>query len=140
MGKDMITLTRREHRRAQVLVRVVEGSMTLQEAATVMELSLRQARRLKGQLVREGPVGLVHGNRGQPSTRRIDEPTRQRVAELFRTIYHDCNVQHFSELLAEREALPLSVETVRRILKAAGLIAQKRRRTAHRARRERMPA
>jgi transposase len=140
MGKDTITLTVKEHRRAQVLARVVEGTITLQEAATVMDISLRQARRLKGQLTREGPVGLTHGNRGQPSTRRIDEPTRQRVAELFRTKYHDCNVQHFTELLAEREAIPLGVETVRRVLKAAGLIARKNRRTVHRARRARMPA
>ena len=140
MGKDTITLTAKENRRALVLAHVLEGTITLQEAATVMDLSLRQARRLKGQLAREGPAGLIHGNRGQPSTRRIDEPTRRRVVELFRTKYQDCNVQHFTELLAEREGLPLSVETVRRILKAAGLIAQKNRRTVHRARRERMPA
>jgi len=140
MGKDTITLTAKEHRRAQVLARVVEGTITLQEAATVLDISLRQARRLKGQLAREGPAGLVHGNRGQPSTRRIAEAIRQRVVERFRTRYHDCNVQHFSELLAAREGLPLAVETVRRILKAAGLIAPKQRRLIHRSRRERMPA
>jgi transposase len=140
MGKDRITMTSRELRRAQVLARVVEGAITLQEAAMVMNLSLRQARRLKGLLAREGPARLAHGNRGQASPRRTDAELVQRVAELFRTTYHDCNVQHFAELLAERESIPLAVETVRRILKAAGLVAPKNRRPVHRSRRERMPA
>jgi transposase len=140
MGKDTITMTAKEQRRAQVLARVLEGTFTLREAATVMDLSLRQARRLKGQLARDGPAALAHGNRGQVSTRRTDEAIREQVAQLFRTTYHACNVQHFTELLAEREAIPLAVETVRRILKAHGLLAPKRRRAVHRSRRERMPA
>jgi len=134
-------MTVREQRRAQILTRVLEGTITLKEAALVMDLSLRQARRLKSQLRRDGPGGLVHGSRGQPSPRRIEPGTRARVVALYRGRYTGANVQHFCELLAERESIVLSVATVRRTLKAAGVKTPSTRRAPkHRSRRERMPA
>src|SRR5688572_29307595 len=140
MKEGTITMTTREQRRAQQLTRVLEGAITLKEAAIVMGLSLRQARRLKGALRREGPQALVHQNRGRASLRRTDPATVDRVCELYRTRYAEFNVQHFSEFLAAAEGITLAVETVRRILKAAGLVAHKTRRSIHRQRRERMPA
>jgi transposase len=141
MKEDMIAMTVREQRRAQILTRVLEGAITLREAAQVMGLSLRQARRLKSELRRLGPGGLVHGNRGQPSPRRIDPETRAKVVTLYRGRYAGANGQHFTELLAEREGIDLSVATVRRTLKAAGVKTPSTRRAPkHRSRRERMPA
>jgi len=141
MREDVIAMTVREQRRAQILTRVLEGTITLKEAALVMDLSLRQARRLKSQLRRDGPGGLVHGSRGQPSPRRIEPGTRARVVALYRGRYTGANVQHFCELLAERESIVLSVATVRRTLKAAGVKTPSTRRAPkHRSRRERMPA
>ncbi len=134
-------MTVREQRRTQMLARVLEGTITLPEAAEVMGLSVRQARRLKGALAREGPSGLAHGNRGVASERRTGPEVRDAVAEHYRTTYAGCNVQHFTELLREREAISLSVATVRRILKGGGLASpQTRRPPKHRSRRERMPA
>jgi hypothetical protein len=134
-------MTVREQRRAQVLTRVLEGAITLKEAAMVMDLSLRQARRLKGELRREGPSGLVHGNRGRESTRQTNRATVEGVIAHYRGRYAGTNVQHFTELLAEREGVELSVATVRRALKAAGVQTPSTRRVPkYRSRRERMPA
>src|SRR2546427_760884 len=105
MREDAITMTGREQHRAFLLTRVVEGAITLREAALVMDISLRQARRLKGALVRAGPAGLAHGNRGRRSVRRTDESVRESVVAHFRATYRDCNVQHFTELLGEREGI-----------------------------------
>jgi transposase len=141
MREDMIALRARENRRAQVLTLVLEGAITLKEAAVVMDVSVRQARRLKGNLRRAGPGGLVHGNRGRASPRRTDPATENAVVAHYRGRYAGTNAQHFTELLAEREGIDLSVATVRRKLKAAGVLAPKTRRVAkHRSRRERMPA
>jgi transposase len=137
----MIAMTVREQRRVQVLTRVLEGAITLWEAAAVMGLSLRQARRLKGELQRTGPSGLVHGNRGRASPRRIEPAVRAAVVAHYRGRYRGANVQHFTELLAEREGIALSVASVRRTLTAAGVRSPKTRRAPkHRSRRERMAA
>src|SRR5438309_5428109 len=141
MREDMIAMSKREQRRAQVLTLVLKNQITLKEAAIVMDLSVRQARRLKGSLNRAGPVGLVHGNRGRASPRRTDPGMAEAVVAHYRGRYTGANVQHFTELLAEREGIVLSVATVRRTLKAAGVPTPKTRRVPkHRSRRKRMPA
>lgn len=133
-------MTVKEQRRAQVLMRVLGGAITLKEAAVIMGVSVRHARRLKGALARAGPGGLAHGNRGRVSRRRIPEETRGTVVALYQGRYQGCNHQHFTELLAEREGIALSAASVRRILKEVGLGSPRRRRPPqHRARRERMP-
>src|SRR3990167_4091898 len=140
MKEDTITMTVKEQWRAHVLMRALGGAITLKEAAVIMGVSVRHARRLKGALARAGPAGLAHGNRGRGSRRRVPEETRAAVVAHYQGRYQGCNHQHFTELLAEREGIALSAASVRRILKGVGLGSPNRRRPAqHRARRERMP-
>ena len=141
MWEDAITVKGREEKRAFALNRVLAGDWTMGEAAEVLELSVRQVRRLMAAYEREGIRALVHGNRGRPSEFALARELRDRVVELALGRYAGCNDQHFTELLADREGLVLSRETVRRILRAAGIRSPRRRRAPkHRSRRERMPA
>jgi transposase len=111
------------------------------EAAALTDLSERQLWRLRAAFERDGPAGLVHGNRGRPSRRRLDGPLRARILELRRTRYADVNDSHFADLLAERESIRISREALRQLLRAAGIASPRRRRAPrHRSRRERMPA
>jgi transposase len=136
-----ITMTSREQRRAWVLTRVLKRELTMSEAADLVGLSERQCWRLRVAFEQAGPAGLVHGNRGRPSPRRLDASLRARIIELRQTRYLDLNDTHFGELLAEREGIEVSRPSLQRILRAAGLASPRRRRPpAHRSRRERMPA
>jgi len=135
-----ITMNGKEQRRALVLTAVIEGRLTAGEGAELMSLSQRQERRLRHAFLRDGPAGLVHGNRGRQPVHALDVGIRERVVTLAEGIYAGCNDQHLSELLAEREAIALSRSSVRRILRAAGRRSPQRRRAPrHRSRRERMP-
>jgi len=132
-------LTQREQQRARVLTEVVAGRWTVAEAAQVLGLSVRQVWRLKATYVQEGATALAHGNRGRPASGRIADGIRQRVVELVRGPYADCNDSHLVELLLEREGIELSRMTLCRILGAAGLRAGRRQRAPrHRRRRDRM--
>jgi hypothetical protein len=136
-----ITMTSREQRRAWILTRVMKHELTMTEAAELAGLSVRQLWRLRVAFERAGPAGLVHGNRGRPSGRRLDTSIRSRVIELRRTTYAEVNDTHLAELLAEREGLDISRPSLQRILRAAGLASPRRRRPPrHRSRRERMAA
>jgi transposase len=75
--RETITMTTIEQRRAWVLTKVVAGELTAAEAGDVLGLSVRSVWRLKRRFGEEGPAGLVHGNRGRASPRRIDDATRQ---------------------------------------------------------------
>src|SRR6266540_3681681 len=116
-----ITMSSREQRRAWVLTRVIKHELTMTEAAAVVGLSVRQLWRLRVAFERHGPAGLVHGNRGRPSRRRLEPSLRSRVIELRRTTYDEVNDSHLAELLAEREGIAISRPSLQRILRAAGL-------------------
>jgi len=117
----------------------MSGEMGVAEAARLLSLSERSIRRLRARVARQGPAGLVHGNRGRASPRRLPEATRARILELAEGSYADVNDSHLAELLAEREGIAVSRPVVRRLLRSAGRRPKRRRRAPrHRSRRDRM--
>ena len=136
-----ITMSSTEQRRAWVLTRILKGELTMAAGAIELALSERQLWRLRAAFERAGPAGLVHGNRGRPSSRRIDPGTRDRIIELRQETYGEINDSHLVELLAEREEIVISRESLRGILRAAGVPSPRRRRPPqYRSRRPRMAA
>src|SRR5207249_608943 len=94
---------------------------TLQEAARVLRLSVRQVRRIRRAVERAGRAGLCHGNAGQVPVNKLRAAVRTRILRLRRTKYRDFNDAHFTEKLAEEQPpLRISVRTVRRVLLAGG--------------------
>ena len=133
-------MSSKEQRRAWVLSRVEAEEMNVAEAARLLGLTERSIRRLRVRMGRDGPAGLVHGNRGRISPRRLPEATKDRILGLVETTYFDVNDSHLAELLAEREGIEVSRVTLRRILRAEGRPPRRRRRAPqHRRRRDRMP-
>jgi transposase len=135
-----VTLTVREQKRLFVITELLSGRWNASQAADKLELSLRQMRRVLAAYRRDGPAGLVHGNRGRPSFRRIPPEIREEVLSLTRTIYPDYNDHHLTEVLGEDHGIGLSRSSVRRIRREAGLPSpRKRRPPRHRSWRERSP-
>jgi transposase len=138
--RETITMTSRDQQRAQVLTRLLVGDIRVPEAAALLGLSERQVLRLRRGFERDGPGGLVHGNRGRPSSRRLDQGTAARILALARTRYDGANDCHLAELLAEHEGIEIGRSSLRRLLRAAGISSPRRRRAPrHRSRRDRMP-
>jgi len=133
-----ITMSSREFQRMRVFREVAEKRMTLVVAAALIRTSYRQAKRLKARFAHSDGKGLIHRNRGRTPANALNEDTRTRVIELHSQRYPDTNDTHFTELLREREGIDLGRETVRRILRSAGLPPKRRRRPPkHRSRRQR---
>ena len=94
--------------RLVVLNQVETGKMIGREAAEVIDLSLRQVRRLLAAYRKEGVQALAHGNRGRKPHHVLNEGQRKQVLARAQSAYAGCNTQHFTELLAEREGIALS--------------------------------
>jgi len=126
-------------KRWEAVARLGAGKLTLQEAARVLSLSVRQVRRIRRAVERAGRAGLRHGNAGQVPVNKLRAAVRNRILRLRRTKYRDFNDTHFTEKLAEEHPpLRVSVRTVRRVLRAGGVPAVRRRRPPkHRRRRDR---
>ena len=129
----------KEQQRVKVLKFVERGEIGGKEAAGLLGLSLRQARRLMAAYREEGVAAIAHGNRGRRPVHAIGEEVRELVVVLAQGRYAGCNQHHLTELLGERKGLGLSRSSVRRILVAAGIGIPRRRSAKHRCRRERYP-
>jgi transposase len=116
---------------------VLEGKLTLSEAAGVLGVSYRHAKRLKVD-AQEGISSLLHGNRGRAPWNKTPADVRSQVLGLSESKYSNFNDCHFTEMLEKREGLRLSNETVRVIRRAEGIKPKQKRRPAkHRSRRPR---
>ncbi len=134
--KGRIVLSEEEARRAAVLGEVSRGTVTLREAAVLLGISYRQARRVIRRFRDVGVEGLVHRGRGRPAANAIDADVRSRVLELHEQEYWDFNDTHFTEMLEQEESISVSRETVRKILRGAGKPPKRKRRLRkHRSRR-----
>ena len=133
-------MNQREQNRLIVLNEVNLGRLSIQQAANMMELSLRHTKRLLAGYRKEGAIALAHGNRGHLPYNAIDVMIQEQVIELAKSKYTGFNQQHYSEKLQEQEGIPLSRSTVRRILLKDGIASPRKRRSPrHRSRRERYP-
>jgi len=120
-------MSSKEAPRPGLLKAVLKGKLTNREVARTLKLSVRQVRRLRRRYERAGLEGLVHRLRGRPSNRRLPAALRQRVATLMTTTYLGLNDCHLTEKLREREGLPLSRSSVRRLRLDLGRPAKHRR-------------
>jgi transposase len=123
----------------EVLMRAMSGELQWWQAAEIIGVTDRTMRRWKERLVEHGYDGLFHRQRGQPSPKRIPLQTLEQVLHLYREQYMDFNARHFHEKLEEVHDIHLSYTWVKLALQGAGLVAARRRRTAHRRRRPRRP-
>jgi transposase len=137
----MTTLTMRDEKRLAIIERVFRNELTVKQAAEVLGMSERQCYRIKARVKTDGAKGVVHGNRGRLSERKITDRIAQRVVELARGKYPGFNDHHLTEKLADEEKIKLSREKVRQLLRAHAIRSpRKRRGIKHRSRRERRAA
>jgi transposase len=134
-----LRMSQKERDRLKVLEAVVQGRVSRERTSALLGISRRQLRRLLGRYQAEGDAGLVHRSRGRPSNRGIPVAVQAKAVECIRERYGDFGPQLASEVLAEREGIEVSRETVRRWMIEAGLWKAKRSRVRHhqwRARKE----
>ena len=135
-----VTLNQREQARLQVLNSVMEYQLPRAHAAELLGISERQVRRILAAYRRDGAAALVHGNRGRRPRNAVPEDVAAATVILAGEKYAGFNHSHLTEVLAEREGIQLSCQTVSRLLNRSGLAsARQHRPPKHRVRRERMP-
>ena len=137
-------MSTRELTRAGVLARVAAGTLSLGAAATVMDVSYRQAKRLYRRFRSEDARGLKHRSAGRRSNAARDDGERTRIVALVRAKYSGTVDERFgptlaAEHLASEDGIAVHHDTLRRWMLAAGLWSRARKRRAHRRRRERKP-
>ena len=119
----------REKTRVEAVQAVMDGRLTVAEAATALSLSERQLYRSLAAARAQGLAGLVDGNRGRTPWNKGDEALWKSVLRPVRQRYTDVNDRHLQELLLERDhSIRVHQEALRRHLRAAGIAPKRSRR------------
>jgi transposase len=137
---EILIMSQRERDRLKLVVQVHQGTMTVAEASTTLNLSQRQLYRLLQRYRAEGDRGVIHRLRGRPSNRGYPRELRKKVVSLYWRQYRDYGPTLFSEMLVEYHNIALDHETVRRWLAAAGGANIQRKKRPHRRKRPRRAA
>lgn len=109
-------MTQKEARRYEVIKDLIDEKIDGSEAATSLSLSVRQIKRIKAKVEKLELKGVIHGNRGKESNRRIDKEIITAAKENLKETYHDFNPLLAKEKLFELHNINLSKETVRQLM------------------------
>ncbi len=123
-------MTQKQLNRFKVLSLVIEGKVTIQQAAEDLDLSERQIKRLKKGVQQQGPESLIHSNTGRKPSHAVTDQLKAAIIRLKgQEPFINANFTHFQELLAEHEQIHISYTPLYKILTEAGLASPKEAQT-----------
>jgi transposase len=138
MEEGIVTMSKKELTRLEVVQRVTGRQMRVAEAARQLSLSERQMKRLTRAFREVGAAGLVSKRRGQPSNHRLDAAFKAQVLDRLRSRYPDFGPTLAAEYL-RGDGFPLSRETLRQWMIEDGLWRVTKQRGKPHPPRERRP-
>ena len=113
---QLITMTKKEARRYDVIKNLIAGKLDGSEAAIVLDLSVRQIKRIKKKVIAQKIKGVIHGNRGKVSHNQADPTMTAKAVKLLNDIYHDFNPLLAQEHLRDDHDINFSSEKVRQLM------------------------
>ncbi len=115
-------MSNRELDRLSVLQDLKNNQIETSQAAESMSVSLRHVYRLKNNLIKEGPEGLVSKKVGASSNHQMDQGQIELVLAFFKKPEHvDFGPTLAHEYLVEGSGLSISLSSVRSIMIKHGI-------------------
>ena len=113
-----VELSLKENFKYQIIKKLVETNGNKERARIKLGLkSIRQINRLIAGYKKFGKEFFVHGNRGRKPKHSLTDEFKDEIETLYTSKYFDCTYTQFTEYLAERENIFLSVPKVGQILR-----------------------
>jgi transposase len=112
----LLEMSTKELSRMEIMQRLSEKRMSQKEAGRILDLSLRQIKRLLRAYRHKGAAGLVSKHRGRKGNNRLSEAVKRRALNLLKTKYKGFGPTLAHEKLGEKEKLKLSDESVRKLM------------------------
>ena len=121
------TLTPKERYKLTVLRQTLDGEITNGQAGKLLDLSVRQVRRLKRLVEKNGDDAIIHRLKGKPSNHQVSGSLREQVLSRVAQLYGDFKPAFAAEKLSECDHLIVHPQTLRRWMIAEDLWKQRKR-------------
>jgi len=125
---ELLTMSSKEISKLGVMQRLKEKSLSQRAAAEMLNVSVRQVKRMFKSYREKGAAGLVSQRRGRVSNHRLGEETLERALDLLGSKYRGFGPTLACEKLVEVEGIKISKESVRKMMMVAGLWKSRRAR------------
>lgn len=123
-----VKLRMNEQYKYNVIKKLVNTQGNKKNAALKLNCTTRTINRLIIIYKLEGKAGFMHKNRNKKPSSTFPNEVKVKVIDLYRTKYHDSNLDHFSELLEEKEYIKVSSTTINHWLREVDILSPKARR------------
>lgn len=130
-------MSKRDIRKLEVGRRILAGELEQRRGAEILNLSVRQMRRIVARISAREEFGVIHELRGRPAHNRIPAKIRLKALQAYEEEYSGYGPTLATEKLEQRNGIRVSRETMRSWLIEAGIPYRQRRRKKHREWRER---
>ena len=123
-----VELSLKEKYKYEIIKKLVETNGNKERARIKLKLkSIRQVNRLIAGYKEFGKEFFVHGNRGRKPKHALTDEFKDEIETLYTSKYFDCTYTQFTEYLAERENIFLSVPEVGLILRERYILSPRAR-------------
>lgn len=122
-----IKMSKKELSRLEVIIKIKQGKWRYRKASQELRMSKRQLIRIMARYRKNGVVGIMHGNRGKPSKRKIASAKKKKIMKLIQGKYKDFGPTLATEQLWERHGLKISREWLRKAMIDEGIWKASRR-------------
>ena len=123
-----VELSLKEKYKYETIKKLVETNGNKERARIKLKLkSIRQINRLIAGYKEYGKEFFVHGNRGRKPKHALTNEFKDEIETLYTSKYFDCTYTQFTEYLADRENIFLSVPEVGQILREKYILSPRSR-------------
>lgn len=123
-----VELSLKEKQRYEIIKKLVETNGNKERARIKLGLkSIRQINRLIAGYKKYGKEFFVHGNRGRKPKHALTDELKDEIETLYTSKYFDCTYTQFTEYLADRENIFLSIPEVGQILRDRHILSPRAR-------------
>lgn len=113
--QNIIIMTNKESQRYEIINNLINNKLNGTQASKQLNLSVRQTKRLKAKVIKEGIKGIIHKNRGKESNRKLDEELKNKVIKIIKEKYPDFSSQLTYEKINEVHNIKISYSSIRRV-------------------------
>lgn len=120
-------LSKIEKRKIRVIKKLLQGEINGTEAAKKLNITTRQVRNLKRQVLNEGYDGVVHKNKNYKPYNTYDTEISTFVCKLYRREYRGTNFSKFARICQEEYGIEASRSTIYNFLRRGRIRSPQRK-------------
>lgn len=120
-------LSKIERRKLRVINKLIEGEINGTQAAKKLDLTTRQVRNLKRQVLNEGRDGVIHKNKNYKPYNTYDTEISTFVCKLYRREYRGTNFSEFARIVQTEYNIEASRSTIYNFLRRGRIRSPQRK-------------